>query len=168
MLGESLCVTVLFNVRLLLCTQSLQACHLLIRVYSVIIIVIIIIYITYLLPVIEFSLGASSPYTNTDKTNNIHKRNNTKHNTNNTKHNTNNTKHSTNNTKDSKGAIKRNQLYIRQIQSTSINSSDDKCRQCSSYGIICSAVFNSEHDCQGMSHHLCWICDAYYFRKYFI
>ena len=28
---------------------------------------------------IEFSLGGSSSYTSTDKTNNIHKRNNTKH-----------------------------------------------------------------------------------------
>ena len=35
---------------------------------------------------IQFSLGGSSPYTSTDKTNNIHKRNNKKHSTNNTKH----------------------------------------------------------------------------------
>ena len=34
--------------------------------------------LTYLLPAIEFSLGASSPYTSTDKTSNIHKQNNTK------------------------------------------------------------------------------------------
>jgi hypothetical protein len=31
-----------------------------------------------LLSAIQFSLGGSSPYTSTDKTNNIHKRNNTK------------------------------------------------------------------------------------------
>jgi hypothetical protein len=43
-----------------------------------IIIIIIIIIIPYILTAIQFSLGGSSPYTNTDKTNNIHKRNNTK------------------------------------------------------------------------------------------
>ena len=53
-------------------------------------IIIIIIIIT----AIQFSPDGSSPYTSTDKTNNIHKRNNTKHSTNNTKHSTNNTKHS--------------------------------------------------------------------------
>jgi len=38
-----------------------------------------IIYYYYLLTAIEFSLGGSSPYTSTDKTNkNIHKRNNPK------------------------------------------------------------------------------------------
>jgi len=43
-------------------------------------IIIIIIIINYSLTAIEFSLGGSSPYTITDKTNkiNIHKRNNTK------------------------------------------------------------------------------------------
>ena len=45
-----------------------------------------ILWILLLLAAIEFSLGGSSPYTSTDKTNNIHKRNNTKHSTNNTKH----------------------------------------------------------------------------------
>ena len=39
-----------------------------------------------LLTAIEFSLGGSSPYISTDKTNNIHKRNNTKQSRNNTKH----------------------------------------------------------------------------------
>ena len=41
---------------------------------------IIIIIITYLLTVIEFSLGGSSPYTSTSyiQNNNVHKRNNTK------------------------------------------------------------------------------------------
>ena len=33
-------------------------------------------YYYYLLTAIEFSLGGSSPYTSTNKTNNIHKRNN--------------------------------------------------------------------------------------------
>jgi hypothetical protein len=36
---------------------------------GIIIIIIIIIIITYLLTVIKFSLGGSSPYTSTDKTN---------------------------------------------------------------------------------------------------
>ena len=48
-------------------------------------VIIIIIIINYLLTAIEFSLGGSSPYTSTDKTNNIYKRNNTKHSKNNTK-----------------------------------------------------------------------------------
>ena len=43
-----------------------------------VIIIIVIIIITYLLTAIEFSLGGSSPYTSTDKTNNTHKQNNTK------------------------------------------------------------------------------------------
>ena len=34
--------------------------------------------LAYLLTAIEFSLGGISPYTSTDKTNNMHKRNNTK------------------------------------------------------------------------------------------
>ena len=33
-------------------------------------------YYYYLVTAIEFSLGGSSPYTSTNKTNNIHKRNN--------------------------------------------------------------------------------------------
>ena len=37
--------------------------------HTVLIIIIIIIIITYLLTVIELSLGGSSPYTSTDKTN---------------------------------------------------------------------------------------------------
>jgi len=52
-------------------------------------IIIIIIIIILLFTAIEMSLGASSPYTSTDKTNKnkyTHKRNNTKHSTNNTKH----------------------------------------------------------------------------------
>jgi uncharacterized protein YpmB len=43
-----------------------------------IIIIIIIIVIVIIITAIEFSLGGSSPYTSTDKTNNIHERNNTK------------------------------------------------------------------------------------------
>ena len=39
---------------------------------------IIIIIIIIIIIAIEISLGGSSPYTSTDKTNNIHKRNNTK------------------------------------------------------------------------------------------
>ena len=50
------------------------------------IIIIITYLLTYLITAIQFSLGGSSPYNSTDKTNNIHKRNNTKHSTNNTKH----------------------------------------------------------------------------------
>ena len=46
----------------------------------------IIIIIILLLTAIQFSLSGSIPYTSTDRTNNIHKRNNTKHSTNNTKH----------------------------------------------------------------------------------
>ena len=42
--------------------------------WATVFIIIIIIIIT----AIEFSLGGSSPYTSTDKTNNIQKRNNTK------------------------------------------------------------------------------------------
>ena len=38
----------------------------------------IIIIIIIIITAIQFSLGGSSPYTSTDKTNNIHKRNNTK------------------------------------------------------------------------------------------
>jgi len=34
--------------------------------------------LTYLLTAIEFSLSDSSPYTSTDKTNDVHTRNNTK------------------------------------------------------------------------------------------
>ena len=34
--------------------------------------------IIIIITAIQFSLGGSSPYTSTDKTNNIHKRNNTK------------------------------------------------------------------------------------------
>ena len=34
--------------------------------------------LNYLLTAIDFSLGESSPYTSTDKTNNIHKRDNRK------------------------------------------------------------------------------------------
>ena len=41
--------------------------------------------IIIIITAVEFSLGGSSPYTSTDKTNNIYKRNNTKHRTNNTK-----------------------------------------------------------------------------------
>ena len=41
--------------------------------YEIVITIIIII-----ITATEFSLGGSSPYTSTDKTNNIHKRNNTK------------------------------------------------------------------------------------------
>ena len=43
------------------------------------IIIIIIILLLLFLTAIEFPLCGSSPYTSTDKTNNIHKRNNTKH-----------------------------------------------------------------------------------------
>ena len=47
--------------------------------FIIIIIIIIITYLlTYLLTTIKFPLGGSSPYTSTDKTNNIHKLNNTK------------------------------------------------------------------------------------------
>jgi len=50
--------------------------------FKAVIIIIIIIIIT----AIEVSLGGSSPFTSTDKTNkNVHKRNNAKHSTNNTK-----------------------------------------------------------------------------------
>ena len=49
------------------------------------IIIIIIIIITTTTTTIEFSLCGSSPYTSTDKINNIYKRNNTKHSTDNTK-----------------------------------------------------------------------------------
>ena len=44
----------------------------------IIIIIIITFLLTYLPTAIEFSLGGSSPYSSTDKTNSIHKRNNTK------------------------------------------------------------------------------------------
>ena len=44
----------------------------------IIIIIIITYLLTYLLIAIEYSLGGSSPYASTDKTNNIHKLNNTK------------------------------------------------------------------------------------------
>ena len=44
-----------------------------------------IIIITIIIIAIEFSLGGSSPYTSTDKTNNIHKRNNKKYSINNKK-----------------------------------------------------------------------------------
>ena len=46
--------------------------------HNFIIIIIITYLLTYLLTAIQFSLSGSSPYTSTDKTNNIHKRNNTK------------------------------------------------------------------------------------------
>ena len=47
-------------------------------VIMIMIIIIIIIAYILLLTAVQFSLGGSSPYTSTDKTNNIHKRNNTK------------------------------------------------------------------------------------------
>ena len=55
-------------------------CTVIVFQFGIIIIIIIII------TAIEFSLGGSSPYTSTDKTNNIHKWNHTKTRTNNTKH----------------------------------------------------------------------------------
>ena len=43
------------------------------------IVVVVVVVVSSSITAIEFSLGGSSLYTSTDKTNNIHKRNNTKH-----------------------------------------------------------------------------------------
>ena len=47
--------------------------------FIIIIVIIVIIFIIIIITAIDFSLSGSSPYTSTDKTNNIRKRNNTKH-----------------------------------------------------------------------------------------
>ena len=53
---------------------------------NILLLLLLILLLTYLLTAIEFSLGGSSPYTSTGKTNNIHKLTIQKPNTDNTKH----------------------------------------------------------------------------------